>query len=43
MLLKTVVDNNQFRMESTVVEIKPSILPNVIFAIDGNIPVKKMN
>jgi hypothetical protein len=40
--LKSVVDNKEFRMESTAVSIKPSALGDAVFAIDAKTPVKKM-
>lgn len=39
--LKTVVETNQFKMESTAVEIKPLDLGNDYFNIDPKTPVKK--
>lgn len=39
--LKTVIETNQFRMESTAVEIKPPELGDNYFNIDPKTPIKK--
>jgi hypothetical protein len=38
--LKTVIENKQFRMEETAVEIKPMTLTDALFAIPTNAPIK---
>ena len=39
--LKIIVENAQFKMESTAVEIKPMNLDQTIFKIDSNSPIKE--
>jgi hypothetical protein len=39
--LKTIIESDQFKMESTVVEINPSKLKESFFEIDAGLPIKK--